>query len=56
MYRIQMGIEESHDQGFMGTLRRVGLYARAGAVFARLYLLPVKKNDLPDSSRLEPVW
>ncbi|MEM9060305.1 MAG: magnesium-protoporphyrin IX monomethyl ester (oxidative) cyclase [Pseudomonadota bacterium] len=57
MSRINVALDESRAKG--GTLqwlRRVGLAARAGAVFARIYFLPVKSNELPDTSRLEPVW
>ncbi len=42
--------------GLINRLRRIGLGARAGLIFARLYLQPVAKNELPDTSRLYPVW
>ncbi|MGF1502947.1 MAG: magnesium-protoporphyrin IX monomethyl ester (oxidative) cyclase [Paracoccaceae bacterium] len=42
--------------GAFGRLRRIGLGARAGALFARLYLQPVKRSTPPASVRLEPVW
>ena len=42
--------------GVGGRIKRGLLAARAGLVFARLYLLPVKTSDLPASSRLQPVW
>jgi magnesium-protoporphyrin IX monomethyl ester (oxidative) cyclase len=47
---------ESCGKGPLGRLRRAGLMARAAAIFARLYLHPVKRHDLPVSSRLQPVW
>ena len=57
MYRIHSGIEETRKQGgILAGIRRAGLMARAGAVFARIYFLPVKKNALPDNARLQPVW
>ncbi len=57
MYRINAGIEEAKQQGgAIGWLRRMGLGARAGLTFARIYFLPTKKNELPETSRLVPVW
>jgi magnesium-protoporphyrin IX monomethyl ester (oxidative) cyclase len=42
--------------GLGGKLRKAGLGAAAAATFARLYLLPVKRNDLPRQVRLAPAW
>jgi len=42
--------------GPLAWVRRQALNARIGAVFARLYLLPVKGNEIPETSRLEPAW
>jgi magnesium-protoporphyrin IX monomethyl ester (oxidative) cyclase len=42
--------------GILGRLRFAGLAASAAAIFARLYLLPVKTNELPAKSRLVPAW
>ena len=42
--------------GPVQAVRRWALWARAGAIFARLYAMPTLKNELPESSRLEPVW
>ena len=42
--------------GALQTVRCWALWARAGAIFARLYAMPTVKNELPVSSRLEPVW
>ncbi|WP_108659931.1 magnesium-protoporphyrin IX monomethyl ester (oxidative) cyclase [Acuticoccus kandeliae] len=44
------------EGGVGGAIRRSWLAARSAAIFARLYLLPVKRNDLPDTVRLQPVW
>ena len=30
--------------------------ARAGLIFARLYMIPVKKNEIPATSRLQPSY
>ncbi|MEM7694028.1 MAG: magnesium-protoporphyrin IX monomethyl ester (oxidative) cyclase [Pseudomonadota bacterium] len=42
--------------GTFAPLRKLGLGARAGLIFARLYLRPTRKNTPPVSSRLQPVW
>lgn len=42
--------------GVVGKLRRAGLGVGAAAVFARLYLLPAKGNELPRQVRLAPAW
>jgi magnesium-protoporphyrin IX monomethyl ester (oxidative) cyclase len=39
-----------------GRIRRAWLSVRAGAVFARLFLLPARPNELPEHSRLQPAW
>ena len=57
MVRIVAAMEDAKRQGgAIGWLRRVGLGARAATTFARIYLLPVKRNEMPDTSRLQPVW
>jgi magnesium-protoporphyrin IX monomethyl ester (oxidative) cyclase len=42
--------------GPVAALKRVGYGMRAAATFASLYVLPVRQNDLPDTSRMQPVW
>ena len=42
--------------GIAGKLRNAGLTAAAGFNFARLYLLPVKRNATPEAVRLAPAW
>ncbi|MFK7941855.1 MAG: magnesium-protoporphyrin IX monomethyl ester (oxidative) cyclase [Paracoccaceae bacterium] len=42
--------------GAIQWLRRMGLSARAGLTFARMYFTPVKRNEIPAVSKLEPVW
>jgi magnesium-protoporphyrin IX monomethyl ester (oxidative) cyclase len=53
---INVAMEDARGKGLGARLRRAGLSARALAVFARLYMLPVKTSELPDSSRLQPAW
>ena len=54
---IGVAMDEARVRGGLGgRIRRGLLGARAAATFARLYLLPTKKNTLPVSVRLEPVW
>ncbi|HEY1315469.1 MAG TPA: magnesium-protoporphyrin IX monomethyl ester (oxidative) cyclase [Steroidobacteraceae bacterium] len=42
--------------GALAALRRLGLAAAAAATFARLYLLPVRRHDLPAQVRMAPAW
>ncbi|MEO1328394.1 MAG: magnesium-protoporphyrin IX monomethyl ester (oxidative) cyclase [Pseudomonadota bacterium] len=42
--------------GALGALRKAGLWVRTGFNFAALYLHPVKRNTLPETIRLAPVW
>jgi magnesium-protoporphyrin IX monomethyl ester (oxidative) cyclase len=42
--------------GIGGYLRRIGLTLEAGAVFLKLYMLPVKKNELPQQTLMQPAW
>jgi magnesium-protoporphyrin IX monomethyl ester (oxidative) cyclase len=42
--------------GLVGRLRQAGCAVAAAATFARLYLLPVKRNELPRQARLAPAW
>ena len=46
----------SKQGGFAGKLKRLGLGAAAVAGFVRLYLIPAKRNDLPQQVRLAPAW
>jgi magnesium-protoporphyrin IX monomethyl ester (oxidative) cyclase len=42
--------------GIGGKVRKGALATKAFLTFARLYLLPTKKNELPQQIRLSPVW
>ncbi len=41
---------------WFGWLRALPLQAKIAWTFTRLYLLPVKNNRLPETSRLQPAW
>jgi magnesium-protoporphyrin IX monomethyl ester (oxidative) cyclase len=42
--------------GLVGKLQVASCAVRAAFTFGRLYLLPVKKQALPQTIRMEPVW
>ena len=42
--------------GVVGKLKSAGYAVQAALTFARLFLVPVKKQDLPATVRCEPVW
>jgi magnesium-protoporphyrin IX monomethyl ester (oxidative) cyclase len=50
---VQAAVEQG---GFAGSAKKKLLGARAAMTFARLFLMPVKQNTIPATSRLEPVW
>lgn len=54
---IHLAMEAAREQGgVLGSIKRGVLGARAGFNFLRLMMIPAKANDLPATSRLEPVW
>ena len=57
LHRISDAIAAAKAQGgIVGTVKR-GAWAVAGlATFARLYVLPTKRHDLPVSVRMHPAW
>jgi magnesium-protoporphyrin IX monomethyl ester (oxidative) cyclase len=48
--------EAKASGGLAGKLKQGVLGARAGLTFLQLYMVPVKDNELPQSSRLQPAW
>ena len=54
---VQAGINAAKAQGGALGLVKQGYWAACGlATFARLYVLPVKRHDLPVEIRMAPVW
>jgi magnesium-protoporphyrin IX monomethyl ester (oxidative) cyclase len=54
---IAIGMGEAQKQGgIIGKLKKARLGVAAGWNFVNLYLLPTKKNEIPETSRLEPIW
>jgi magnesium-protoporphyrin IX monomethyl ester (oxidative) cyclase len=54
---LSLAIDEARARGgLVGLLRRGRLAVAACAVFARLYCLPVVRNELPREFRLAPTW
>jgi magnesium-protoporphyrin IX monomethyl ester (oxidative) cyclase len=47
---------KAQKQGLFGKVRKGLLAARAGLIFAGMYIRPVKRHDLPADVRLQPVW
>ena len=55
--KISEAIADAKTQGgLMGRLKRAWLSVAAAAAFGRLYLIPAKKNELPQVIRLQPAW
>jgi len=42
--------------GLLARSRRLALGLSAAGIFANLFLIPVKGNQMPDTSRMQPVW
>jgi magnesium-protoporphyrin IX monomethyl ester (oxidative) cyclase len=57
LWKINQGIAASRLQGGLtGRIRRIGWMGAAAVAFARLYLIPGKRNELPAQVRLAPAW
>jgi magnesium-protoporphyrin IX monomethyl ester (oxidative) cyclase len=55
--KITEGQNAARKQGgVVGTVKRWGLTVAAGFTFARLFLLPTHRNELPAKVRLQPTW
>jgi magnesium-protoporphyrin IX monomethyl ester (oxidative) cyclase len=57
MRGISAGIDAARQAGGVGgRVKRLGLSLAAAFTFARLYLQPVVRHDLPATVRLQPAW
>ena len=57
LLKINREMGEAKASGsMMGKLKQATLGARAGLAFLQLFMVPVKDNELPNSSRLQPAW
>jgi magnesium-protoporphyrin IX monomethyl ester (oxidative) cyclase len=57
LVRLNTAMERAkRDGGLVNTVKRGALAVAAAATFARLYLVPVKRNELPQQIRLAPAW
>ena len=57
LLKISTDMEKARQQGgVLGKLKQAALAARAATAFLRLYMVPVKENELPESSRLQPAY
>lgn len=52
---IKIG-EAAAEGGVVGAIKKAAYMALATANFARLYMIPTKPNQLPETSRLQPTW
>jgi magnesium-protoporphyrin IX monomethyl ester (oxidative) cyclase len=57
LFRLQTAMDAARARGgLVGRLRQAGLAVAGFATFARLYLRPVKRHDLPAQVRVAPAW
>jgi magnesium-protoporphyrin IX monomethyl ester (oxidative) cyclase len=57
LFLLSKGNDLAKKQGGLaGKLKQAWYVSRAAAVFARLYLLPVKRQELSDKVRMAPAW
>jgi magnesium-protoporphyrin IX monomethyl ester (oxidative) cyclase len=57
MREANEGICAARAQGGLAGWAKVqGWKLRAGLAFARMYMIPVEENRLPETSRLQPAW
>ncbi|MEE4298598.1 MAG: magnesium-protoporphyrin IX monomethyl ester (oxidative) cyclase [Pseudomonadales bacterium] len=57
LYRISVANAEDKEKGgLLSYVRRAGRSVLGGLTFARLYCLPVKSNELPDTVLMAPAW
>ena len=54
---IAVAMQKAEKQGgIVGKAKKAGLMAAAATNFARLYMLPTIKNEIPETSHLVPAW
>jgi magnesium-protoporphyrin IX monomethyl ester (oxidative) cyclase len=57
LLHIARAMESAEAQGgFVGKVRKAALSGAAALAFARLYLIPSRRNALPSHIRLAPAW
>ena len=57
LFRIQTAMSAAKARGgVVGLLKQAGLAAQGLLTFVRLYLLPVRRHELPMQVRVAPVW
>jgi magnesium-protoporphyrin IX monomethyl ester (oxidative) cyclase len=57
LFRLSQRMEAAKARGgLIGRLQQGGLAVAAAATFARLYLLPVHRHELPREVRVAPAW
>jgi magnesium-protoporphyrin IX monomethyl ester (oxidative) cyclase len=57
LFELQMRIDAAKARGgVLGKLAQAGLALQAAGTFARLYMLPVQRHDLPAQVRVAPSW
>lgn len=53
---LSVKAEAAKERGLLGQLKAAACHVAAFGTFARLYLLPVKRHDLPQQVRVAPAW
>jgi len=57
LYQLSLKREAAKAAGgISGFVKNIGYSAAAAVTFARLYVLPAARNELPDRVRLAPAW
>lgn len=57
LLKISLAADRAKQRGgLLGKLQVASCAVQAALAFGRLYLLPVKKQELPQTIRMEPVW
>jgi magnesium-protoporphyrin IX monomethyl ester (oxidative) cyclase len=57
LQRLAVAIDAAKAKGgVLGTLRAAALQAQVALTFVGLYLIPTKRNALPEQARMSPAW